>query len=93
MLGAVVLGVEQEHRQQLRRSDPCSHQPVGHVVSNGRHQPAQVSHYQLSAAKPWTLHWRRKRRTFNLHTLPLLRYQISQLLKLTNYFAEVADFQ
>lgn len=25
MLGVVVLGVEQEQRQQLRRSDPCGH--------------------------------------------------------------------
>lgn len=60
MLGAVVLSVEQQHREQLRGPDPCGHQPVSHVVGNGWHQPAQVSHHKLSAAKPWTLHWRGK---------------------------------
>lgn len=60
VLGAVVLGVEQQHRQQLRRPDPCGHQPVGHVVGNGRYQSAQASHHKLPASQPWTLHWRGK---------------------------------
>ncbi|TNN68890.1 hypothetical protein EYF80_020925 [Liparis tanakae] len=65
VLGAVVLGVKQQHREQLRGPDPCGHQPVGDVVANGRHQPTQVSDHKLPAAQPWTLHWRRKQRMEN----------------------------
>lgn len=60
MLGTVVLAVKQQHGEKLRGPDPRGHQPVGHVVANGWHQPAQVSHHKLSAAQAWTLHWRVK---------------------------------
>lgn len=60
MLGAVVLRVEQQHREQLGGPDPRGHQPVRDIVGDGRHKPAKISHYQLSAAQPWTLHWQRK---------------------------------
>lgn len=75
MLGAVVLSVEQQHGEQLRGPDPCGHQPVGYVVGNGRHQLTQVSHHKLSAAQPWTLHWRREWRTLICSYSSTVRYQ------------------
>lgn len=56
MLGAVVLRMEQQHREKLRSPDSCGHQPVGYIMSNSRHKPTKVSHNQLSAAQPWTFH-------------------------------------
>ncbi|KAG7242902.1 hypothetical protein INR49_018157 [Caranx melampygus] len=47
VLRAVVLGVEQQHRKQLRCPDPRRHQPVGYIVCNGWHQPAQVREHVI----------------------------------------------
>lgn len=66
MLGAVVLCVEQEHRQQLGDAEPCGDQPVSHFVGDGRHQLAQVPHHQLSAAEARTLHWGMKQMTAHI---------------------------
>lgn len=100
MLGAVVLSVEQQHREQLRGPDPCGHQPVGHVVGNGRHQSTQVSHHKLPAAQPRTLHCRRKWRAFAFAhsftvdiTLWCLKNSFSLSLHLVNYFAFQNDYE
>lgn len=47
----VVLGVQQQHRQQLRCLHPGPHHPVGDIVTNGRKHLGEVPEDQLSAAQ------------------------------------------
>lgn len=53
VLRDVVLGVEQQHRQQLRGLHPGPRHPVGDVVTDGGKHLGEVSEDQLPAAQGW----------------------------------------
>lgn len=60
VLRDVVLGVEQQHCQQLCGLHPGPHHPVGDVVTDGGKDLGEVSEDELSTAQRWAVLWMKK---------------------------------
>lgn len=52
VLRDVVLGVQEQHGQQLRRLHPGARHPVSEVATDGGEDLGEVSEHELSAAQP-----------------------------------------
>lgn len=60
MLSAVVLSMQQQHREELGGFDARRHQPVSQIMGDAWDQPPKVPYNQLSATQNWTIHWKTK---------------------------------